>query len=350
MTRYIGIDVHQHSSTAVVLNAAGKRMRTDVLETRAEVLRDFARAIGRPRHICFEEGTQSEWLYELLEPLSDEVAVVQPSKRDGVKSDAYDAQRLADGLRCGTLERRVFKSSGQFTALRQAVRGYDKVTSDVVRTKNRLKAVYRARGLLTGEDIYSPERRDSFLHTLPTHHRTLAQLLSVELDGLRVVQQSAESWLTQEAGRVPIVKRLCTAPGIGTVRASQIVAVVVTPWRFRTKRQFWSYCGLGIVTRSSADWVKNEHGQWVRQHLAQTRGLNRNRHPLLKAVFKGAAHSVLRMPDHRLHQSYVQSLEHTKPTLARLTLARRIAAVVLAMWKNQEDYDPSRHPVTDRSR
>jgi hypothetical protein len=125
------LDVHQHSCTAVVLNAAGKRLRTDVLETRADVLRDFARAMGRPRHVCFEEGTQSEWLYELLEPLSDEVAVVQPSKRDGVKNDAYDAHRLAEGLRCGTLEHVVFKPSGQFTALRQAVRAYDKVTSDM---------------------------------------------------------------------------------------------------------------------------------------------------------------------------------------------------------------------------
>ena len=29
-----------------------------------------------------------------------------------------------------------------------------------------------------------------------------------------------------------------------------LVPVVVTPFRFRTKRQFWSYCGLGVVTRS----------------------------------------------------------------------------------------------------
>jgi hypothetical protein len=31
------------------------------------------------------------------------------------------------------------------------------------------------------------------------------------------------------------------------------------------------------------------------------------------------------------------------PALARLTLARRIAAAVLAMWKTQEDYDPTKH-------
>jgi transposase len=35
-----------------------------------------------------------------------------------------------------------------------------------------------------------------------------------------------------------IVSTISTAPGIGPIRAAQIVAIVVTPNRFRTKRQF----------------------------------------------------------------------------------------------------------------
>jgi hypothetical protein len=31
-----------------------------------------------------------------------------------------------------------------------------------------------------------------------------------------------------------------------------------------------------------------------------------------------------------------------KPTLARITIARKIAAAVLAMWKNKEEYDPAK--------
>ena len=34
-----------------------------------------------------------------------------------------------------------------------------------------------------------------------------------------------------------------------------------------------------------------------------------------------------------------------KPNLAKLTVARRVAAIVLAMWKHQEVYDPARHVV-----
>jgi hypothetical protein len=38
------------------------------------------------------------------------------------------------------------------------------------------------------------------------------------------------------------------------VRVAQLIAAVVTPHRFRSKRQFCSYCGLAVVTRSSADY------------------------------------------------------------------------------------------------
>jgi hypothetical protein len=33
----------------------------------------------------------------------------------------------------------------------------------------------------------------------------------------------------------------------------------------------------------------------------------------------------------------------TKPNLAKLTIARRIAAILLAVWKTGEEYDPKKH-------
>jgi hypothetical protein len=65
---------------------------------------------------------------------------------------------------------------------------------------------------------------------------------------------------------------------------------------------------------------------------------------MLKAVFKGAALQVAtQMTNHPLHTDYLRLLEAgTKPNLARLTIARRIAAAVLAMWKHEEVYDPAK--------
>jgi hypothetical protein len=52
-----------------------------------------------------------------------------------------------------------------------------------------------------------------------------------------------------------------------------------------------------------------------------------------------------------LHKDYERMLAAgIKPNLAKLTLARKIAATVLSMWKHQEVYDPQRHrAVSDKA-
>jgi transposase len=327
------------------MGPSGRRLGHHVLETNGRALVETVRSIPGERHVCMEEGTQSEWLYEILQPHAKRIVVTQPLQRAGNKSDLIDAWALADLLRRDAVERSVFKAPQMLTALRQAARGYVAVQQDLVRAKCRLNAIYRARGLKPSSEIYDEQQRKAWVQKLPPSHRPLANLLGEQLDGLAEAHQSAQTWLLEEASHIAVTRRLATAPGIGPIRAALLVAIVVTPGRFRTTRQFWSYSGLAIVTRSSSDYVRQD-GRWVRRPVPQTRGLNRNRQPLLKAIFKGAATTVIgpQMADHPLHQDYQRMIGQAaiKPNLARLTIARRIAAATLAMWKHQEDYDPSK--------
>jgi transposase len=344
--RYIGLDAHAQSCTFAVMSATGKRLREERIETNGKALQDFVQTIAGRKHVCLEEGTMSEWLYELLEPLATTVAVVMPERSLGNKSDSLDAWARADEMRRGAIRRVVYKAPQRFTALREAVRAYEISQRDMVRGKNRVKALYRSRGISSvGANIYKSEERESWLDQLPPHRRELAELLLAQLDGFIQVHKRAEQWLREEAKRVSIVQRIQTAPGIAEIRAAQIVATVISPHRFRTKKQFLSYCGLGIVTHSSSDWARTAQGKWERRLVAQPRGLNRNRHPILKRVFRGAADAVINnLPEHPLHVAYQRAISAgAKPNLARLTLARRLAASVLAMWKNNEEYDPTRH-------
>lgn len=219
-----------------------------------------------------------------------------------------------------------------------------------MRAKNRLKAVFLSRGISADAGVYDPKRRPAWLKKLPVPHRQLAEWLGRQLDEVEPLRDEAERWLHLESKTHPTIRKLATAPGMGPIRSAQVVAIGATPERFRTRRQFWSYSGLGIVTRSSSDWVRDRSGGWERAQTLQTRGLTRKRQPRLKAVFKGAATTVIaQMPDHPLHADYQRMLQSgIKPPLARLTLARKIAAIVLAMWKHQEVYDSSRHSVTDK--
>jgi transposase len=342
--KYIGLDVHTRSTTYAVLNPAGKTLRTGVVETTARELVEVLMGIEGEKHVCFEEGNQSEWLYELLRPHAQEVVCVQPTKREGVKNDERDALGLAEQLRQGTLKRVVYKETGSVGALRQRVRAHRLITQDVIRAKNRLRSIYRSRGVLcaTGE-LYEEGKREKWLMELPPASREVAQMLTEQLDAVEGLKEKATERMLEEGSHHAMVDRLSTVPGIGEIRAAYLVATVVTPHRFRSKRQFWAYCGFAVVTQSSADWVRNK-GQWMRAHSMRTRGLNLNRNPVMKDIFKGAALNILQLPDkHPLKQDYLQMLERgMKPNMARLTLARKLAATVLAIWKKEEVYDVSK--------
>lgn len=347
MERYIGLDAHAQTCTFAVLNERGKKLKTQVVETHGESLIEFMKLVPGRRHLCLEEGTSSQWLYEILSPLTHVIAVVRGEKKRGNKNDEIDAVELAERLRTGSLGSRIYKAPASFTAIRDLARTYRMVTQDLCRTKNRVKSIYRSRGIPTAgrTDVYDPKRRTETSKALKPATRYALELLGWELDRLEELKSEAEKAMVAEARKHRIYGVLKTAPGIGPVRASQLLAIVVSPHRFRTPRQFWSYCGLGIVTRTSADWVQASAGGWTRSEVKKTRGLNRNHNPQCKAVFKDAATTVTtRLTSDPHYADYERLLsEGTKPTLAKLTIARKLAALVLAMWKNEEAYNPDKY-------
>ena len=352
MQRYIGIDVHSKSCTVAVVDGAGKHVGQHVVETNGAALVECLKMIPGERHVCLEEGTQSAWLYEILTPHAQDLAVVNVTESRGPKSDERDAFGLAEKLRQGNLERRVFKELGPYRKLRELARVHAMVVRDGVRVQNQIKSFMRSRGVeVSGRTVYSSEGRESYVKQLPGGTREAVLTLYALYDAEKEVRKRAEKELVQEARNHRLAGVLETCPGIGPVRAAQLLPIVVTPYRFRTARQFWSYAGLGIVMRSSADWVRDQAGNWQRSQVEKTRGLNVNHNRQLKAIFKGAATTVVtQVHDDPLYEDYERlTAAGTKPNLAKLTLARKIAAVVLAMWKKEEVYDPDKHrkPATE---
>lgn len=347
MDRYAGMDVHAETCTLAVMSASGRRLTSRVVETNGRVIVEAIKSIPGRVHLCIEEGAQSAWLYELLEPHVTEIVVAVPARTEGAKDDLRDAWARAEELRTGAIRTRVYKAPKQLAGLRSAACAHRLATQDVVRAKNRLKAVLRSRGITSDATVYDTAARSKWLAKLPSAHRQLGEWVGRELDEIVPLRDEAEEWLLKEAKSHPIVKTLKTGPGMGPIRTAQLVAIVGTPHRFRTSRQFWSYSGLGIVMRSSSDWHRDKDGRRVRSEFQQTRGLTRKRQPVLKSIFKGAATTVIaQLADDPLHAHYQRLVESgVRPNLAKLTVARRIAAIVLSMWKHEEVYDPERHKV-----
>jgi len=343
--RYIGLDPHGTSCTFAVIGPSGRKLRHDVVETHGSALVSYLRSIPGRKHLCLEEGTHSAWLYEILSPHVEEIVVAGIGESRGQKSDALDAFRRAEELRTGTIKTRVFKAPRQYSRLRELARVHTMLVRDVVRVQARLKVMYRARGIATpGQSVYSPGKREQWLKRLPMSSRWATEKLHEEYDRLLELKLEAEHELVAEARKHRISRVLATAPGLGPIRVAQLLPIVVTPHRFRTRSQFWAYCGLGIVMRSSSDWVQTGSGAWARTPIQQTRGLNRNHNSTLKGIFKGAATTIVtkRQAD-PLYEHYLQlTSAGTKPNLAKLTVARRVAAIVLRMWKDEKEYDPGK--------
>ena len=225
-----------------------------------------------------------------------EVVVTGVGKKSrGAKSDKQDAFGLGEQLRIGAIETRVYKGRSQLRRLGCLAKAYGFLVGDVVRVKNRLKSVLRSRGVGygAGQSVYAKREREYWLAELPEAMRAEAELLYEEHDALQALRVKAEKAMLAEARKHRKWRVLKTCPGLGPIRTAELLPVVVTPYRFRSRSGFWAYCGLGVVMRSSSDWVRDPSGRWVKVPVQQTRGLNRNFNHTLKRVFKGAATTVI---------------------------------------------------------
>jgi transposase len=166
-----------------------------------------------------------------------------------------------------------------------------------------------------------------------------AEFYYQQLDALRSLRQEVRRDLLAESKKHKAWKLLCQIPSIGPIRSAVLLGILQTPHRFRTKRQLWAYGGVGIETSSSADHhvVKGQLERKKKQ--VEIRGLNRNYNHDLKNLFKGAAIVAATKPG-PFAEFYTELLARgMRPEMARLTLARKIATIVLIVWKRGVCFD-----------
>ena len=152
------------------------------------------------------------------------VAGVRKSR--GPKSDKRDAFALAEQLRIGALETRVYKGRGKFRRLGSVARGYGLVVVDVARVKNRLKSVLRSRGVGygAGRSVYAKRERERWLDALPEPTRPLAKLLYEEHDALAGAEGEGREGAAGRGAQAPGVALLKTCPGLGPIRTARAAA------------------------------------------------------------------------------------------------------------------------------
>ena len=73
--KYVALDVHQATTVASVRAETGRVIARTILPTEAPALVEFFRGMRGAVHVVFEEGTQAQWLHDLLLPVVQRVVV-----------------------------------------------------------------------------------------------------------------------------------------------------------------------------------------------------------------------------------------------------------------------------------
>lgn len=65
---YLGLDVHQATTVVSVRNEHGIIVMRATVRTNADAILALVQGAGRRVRVAFEEGTQTQWLHEVLQP------------------------------------------------------------------------------------------------------------------------------------------------------------------------------------------------------------------------------------------------------------------------------------------
>lgn len=326
MKYFIGLDAHSSTSTFAVMDQEGQCVLRKTVDTSEKNLWHVIDGIQGERILTFEESTISQWLYISLREKVDRLLVCNPTyvaKKSGAKTDFRDALHLANELRCGHLKE-VYHDDSVWVQLRTSVSGYLDVVEEIVRFKNRLKAVFRANNLKTDEnDFY--KNKDRTIEIKNESAKFVATNLFHQIEFLEQEKVKYLDWFKNNQKKYRPIRNLMTIPGISLIRANIVTAIVCQPARFRNKHQFWGYCMLVRHIQISGGKIygnKRVHGRRE-----------------LRDIFVGAAESAVRS-DSTLRDYYdALRAKGTSHKDAKVAVARKVASLSLSLLKNNDTYN-----------
>jgi transposase len=341
---FVGLDVHPQTTTISVRSARGAIVARHVVETNAVALRRvLAKFRGKTRIVC-EASSLAFWVKRTLQTMLREVIVCDRRRtrlaiRGGSKSDKIDADALSECLRIDKIHP-VFVPGLEQEELRRLARHYDRLVRDRTRYILRLKSLFLESGVRIRLSRKRPEHVP-LRHLREASAKAVARSYARQIALLRTLIQEARGLFLSAASAHSAYALLQTIPCIGEIRSAHLLAIIADPWRFGSRRRLWAYGGLAVIQRTSSE-HSIEQGKVVRNQRVRGVSLARVGLPSLKKVLKDIAlhASYTQSPLRNLYNQYIARGQ--RPSIARITLARKIAAIIIAVWRTGKPFNPAK--------
>lgn len=317
---FIGMDLHQKTSTFSVKDKEGAVIEAKTVPTTKGTIKEFL-ASYEGSTIALEPVSQWYCYADFIEALGLTVKIANPNRVKAIasariKTDAIDAGVLADLLRANLLPE-SYHAAPDVREWKETVRLRMALVRLRVQVKNRIHALLWKQGLRAPYALFS-KRGLQWLEAqvlsktatvaLATYRETLA-LLDRQIN-------EADTRMIEDVKRLEDVQLLITIPGISYLSALTIMAEVGTIERFPSAKKLMSYAG--VVPSTYASGGKVRHGRITKAGSSW-----------LRYVLIEAAHHQLQCKKRPGFAGYYNKIKKRRDgKTAAVATARKLCAVI----------------------
>ncbi|MBE1527472.1 transposase [Sphingopyxis sp. OAS728] len=346
----IGLDVGEQVTHLCAIDAAGKVHFECSLPTTVDAVGTAISGLDdrTPGIIAMEAGT-GRYLALALRNFGYDVRVIDARKARKFlsirlhKTDPNDARGLAElAMMQLSTTPSVHVKSVECQLLRAQLVSRDLIVRQKTGLQNAIRTRLAENGILT--KLPSPlQVRPTVERLLEEHHSTYGVDLRSEILPLVDIWELMRRYVNQtgrELGRIardhPVMRRFLAVPGVGPVCAVSVYTAIEEPARFVRTHDVGAYLGLIPAVKQS--------GQMIHRGRISKAGSRITRTHLVMAarVILGRAKLECALTDWA--RALAQRVGHSK---ARVAVARKLAVLLLSMWKSGRDFEP--YPVTGQS-
>ena len=338
MEHYAGLDVSLKEISVCVVDKDGKTVARGACPADPEGVAGWLRVRSlTPHRIVHESGMLSIWLQRGLARLGLPATCIDARKAHKAlsarlnKSDAADAEGLAQLARTGWFTP-VHIRSEDADRLRSLVSARERLIRLRKDLEGHIRGVLKTFGIrMTG--IGLGRQRQGFRDQLAAAGET-DPVLRVIADGfiaahatLCEAADDLDKAVKRRARTHPVARRLMTIPGVGPVNALSFIALVDDPNRFSRTSDVGAFLGLTPKRHQSGevDWS----GRVSKCGDGAMRGL----------LFEAASCVIRQVKRFSPLKSWAIRLAGRRGfRKAAVATARKIAVLMLTLWKNETDY------------
>jgi transposase len=342
---WAGIDVGEDSSFLSVIDAGNEVLVEQAVPTDAAIISAMLKdpSLCGIEQIALEAGASSITLVRGLRAAGHPVLVCETRQVSRYlrvrvnKTDSNDARGLAEIARLGPSDlTRVHVKSHEIQRIRSKLVFRHKLNLHRVACEGMIRSLIR----LNGGSVRTAQSPVTFKRNVETALERMKIDLEVDLSheilpllelslSLRTFLASLHAQLTAWASDHEVCALFMEIPGVGAICAASFYTAIEDATRFARPTDVGPYLGLTPKVLQS--------GKSLRHDRISKRGNKLTRSHLTLA----ASVILLHCPGNHLYAWGQSLVQRAGPGKARVALARKLAVLMLSMWKSGARYNPN---------